>query len=339
MNSRELVKAALTHQPVPRIPQQLWTLSWAQIHHPRELEAIQRDFPSDFQAPRYDPPRLDWVRGERERQGVYVDEWNCVFRNVQDGVIGEVKEPLVRSYESDLGKIRPPTDLLGKGFEHTNESIAGTDKFVLTGWASLFERMQFIRGSENLYLDLAELPLGFFRLRDLVHQFNLQMLDDWVRTDVDALSFSDDWGTQRSLLISPAQWRELFKPCYRDYCEIIHKAGKAVFMHSDGHIFDIYEDLIEIGVDAVNSQLFCMDIEEIGRRFKNRITFWGEIDRQYLLSFASVDEIGAAVHRVARALYDGHGSVVAQCEFSAGSKPENVRAVFDTWQQIGRATA
>ncbi len=335
MNSRELVKATLNHQPTPRVPRQLWTLSWAHIHYPRELEAIQRDFPSDFQAPSYDPPTLEWVHGERERRGTYVDEWQCVFENLQDGVIGEVKDPLVKNYESDLPKVRPPVELIGKGFERTNESIANTDKFVLAGWAGLFERMQFLRGSEHLYVDLAELPLGFYKLRDIVHEFNLRMLEGWLKTDVDGLAFADDWGTQRSLLISPALWRELFKPCYQDYCNAIHKAGKSVFMHSDGHIFDIYQDLIEIGVDSINSQLFCMDIEEIGRRFKGRITFWGEVDRQYLLSFASVDEVKAAVRRVARALYDGHGGVIAQCEFSAGSKPENVRAVFEAWNEIG----
>ncbi|MBN1345375.1 MAG: methyltransferase, partial [Phycisphaerae bacterium] len=307
---------------------------WAELHHPEQLAAIQRDFPDDFQGAAYDPPPWERERGERQARGTYVDEWGCVWENLQDGVVGEVKDPLIKSYESDLGKLKPPTERIGKGFERTNESIAGADKFVLIGWANLFERMQFLRGSENLYMDLADLPLGFFKLRDAVHEFNMAMLEGWLKTNVDGLSFSDDWGAQRGLLISPAQWRELFKPCYRDYCNAIRAAGKFVFMHSDGHIFDIYEDLIEIGVDAINSQLFCMDIEEIGRRFKGRITFWGEIDRQRLLSFATVDDVRAGVRRVAEALYDGNGGAIAQCEFGAGAKPENVRAVYETWREI-----
>ncbi len=334
MNSRELVRATLRHETTPRVPRQLWVLDWAHIHHPDALAGIQRDFPDDFQGAAYDPPPWERERGDRQARGTYVDEWGCVWENLQDGVIGEIKDPIVKRYASDLDKVRPPAERIGKGFERTNESIAGAERFVLVGWANLFERMQFLRGSENLYLDLAEQPAGLFELRDRVHEFNLAMLDGWLATDVDGLSFSDDWGAQRSLLISPAQWRELFKPCYRDYCDAIHAAGKFVFMHSDGYIFDIYEDLIEIGVDAVNSQLFCMDIEEIARQFKGRITFWGEIDRQHLLSFAEVDEVRAGVRRVADALYDGRGGVIAQCEFGAGAKPDNVRAVFETWQAI-----
>ena len=93
----------------------------------------------------------------------------------------------------------------------------------------------------------------------------------------------DDWGSQKSLLINPKQWRKIFKPLYKEYIDLAHQAGKKIFMHSDGYIFDIYGDLIELGLDAINSQLFIMDIEEIGKHFGGQITFWGEIDRQHLL--------------------------------------------------------
>ena len=86
-------------------------------------------------------------------------------------------------------------------------------------------------------------------------------------------------------------WRELFKPLYRDYCRLIRGAGKKVFFHSDGQIAAIYEDLIEVGADAVNSQLFVMDIEELGRRFKGRFTFNGEIDRQWVLPRGTVEDV------------------------------------------------
>ena len=100
----------------------------------------------------------------------------------------------------------------------------------------------------------------------MIHDYHCRDIQEWVRTDVDAIFFMDDWGAQNSLLISPDAWRELYKPLYADYCRIAHDAGKYTFMHSDGCIFDVYEDLIEIGVDAINSQLFTMDIEEIGRQ-------------------------------------------------------------------------
>ena len=155
----------------------------------------------------------------------------------------------------------------------------------------------------------------------------------WCQTDVDAINLMDDWGAQERLLISPRMWRKIFKPLYRDYCEIAHSYGKYVFMHSDGHIAAIYPDLIEIGVNALNSQLFIMDIEELGKSYGGKITFWGEIDRQHLLVEATIPEIHDAVNRVYNNCYH-NGGIIAQCEFSPGSKPENVFAVFDAWNQI-----
>jgi uroporphyrinogen decarboxylase len=103
-------------------------------------------------------------------------------------------------------------------------------------------------------------------------------------------------------------------------------------MHSDGYILDIYEHLIEIGVDAINSQLFIMPIEEIGQRFKGRITFWGELDRQHVLPFGSPDDVRAAVRRVRNALGgEKDGGVIGQAEFNKDVSLENMRAFFEAW--------
>jgi uroporphyrinogen decarboxylase len=150
---------------------------------------------------------------------------------------------------------------------------------------------------------------------------------------VDAIGIMEDWGTQGSLLISPQIFRKIFKPMYSDYVEIARSHGKSVFMHSDGNITDILPDLIDIGIEALNSQIFCMNIEELGKRFRGKITFWGEIDRQYLLPRGSREEIKQAVSRIFRELY-AQGGVIAQCEFGLEARPENILAVFNAWNEI-----
>jgi uroporphyrinogen-III decarboxylase len=120
---------------------------------------------------------------------------------------------------------------------------------------------------------------------------------------------------------------------YEDYVAIARRYGKYVFMHSDGNILDIMDDLVAIGIDALNSQVACMGIETLGRRFAGRITFWGEIDRQILLARGTLPEIEAEVRAVREHLYAG-GGVIAQCEFGPGAIPENVLRVFETWESI-----
>jgi hypothetical protein len=75
-----------------------------------------------------------------------------------------------------------------------------------------------------------------------------------------------------------------------------------------------------------------MDSEEIGRQFKGRITFWGEMDRQRLLPFGTPDEIRAAVRRVRAALDDGRGGLIAQCEWGKQNPAANFHALYEAWQ-------
>ncbi len=82
--------------PLPeRVPIDLWTLPWAHAHHAEAVAAIQRRFPSDFGGVPdvYHPSER--VRGDPYAAGEYVDEWGCVFTNIQPGVIGEVRSPVL----------------------------------------------------------------------------------------------------------------------------------------------------------------------------------------------------------------------------------------------------
>ena len=163
------------------------------------------------------------------------------------------------------------------------------------------------------------------------HTYYLKELEAWSRTDVDALFIMDDWGTQNSLLISPDMWRRIFKPLYRDYLDLAHAAGKKIFMHSDGYILDIYPDLIEMGLDAINSQIFCMGLDRLAA-YKGQITFWGEMDRQHILPSGTPHQVRQAVQDVREQLAC-NGGVIAQCEFGPGAKPENIHTLFAAWDQ------
>lgn len=333
MTSRELVKAALEFASPQRIPRQLWLLPWASEHYPVELRQIQKTFPDDIIAsPPFYRKALPAV-GDMYAPGIYVDEWGCRFENAEPGIIGVVREPLLEDWQ-EVEKIKCPAELLSVDIEQVNAFCRSSDKFVLSGCGPRpFEQLQFIRTTENLLRDLAQQPAELMVLLQRIHRFYCAQLELWASTEVDALTFLDDWGMQDAMLISPAMWRKLFKPLYRDYIEIAHAHGKYAFMHSDGYILDILPDLMELGLDAINAQIFCMGIEKLGERCKGKITFWGEIDRQYLLPYGGSEEIVAAVKNVHEALYE-NGGIIAQCEFGPGAKPQNVRLVFEAWNNL-----
>jgi len=266
-------------------------------------------------------------QGNAHSVGTFVDGWGCTFQNLQDGIIGEVKEPLVTDW-ADTKHVRFPRKKLTIDKTQVADFCRDTKQYVLAGTCPRpFERLQFLRGTENLYLDLGRPSQQLRDFMARLHEFYVEELTLWAASDVDGITFMDDWGSQQAVLISPDLWRELFKPLYAEYIAIAHAHGKHAFMHSDGYITDFIPDLIEIGLDALNSQVFCMDVEELGKRFGGQITFWGELDRQHLLPNADPAEIEAAAQRLKSAFHHD-GGFIAQCEFGPGARPENVHAFF-----------
>lgn len=332
MTGRERVKAALTFATPDRVPRDLWTLPYVRLFRKDELDAMLAKYPSDFGEPHLGS-KNDNARLQRyARACTYTDEWGCRWRMGEAGVIGEVISPILADW-SKLDGFEPPWDVVRKrDVDYINRSCDESELFMMSQVCSRpFERMQFLRGAENLYLDLAYDRPEVGRLIEIVHDFYLEDVKSWCGTNVDGVFLMDDWGTNLAMLINPDIWRAVFKPLYREYCELIHAAGKFVFMHCDGHIADIFGDFIEIGVDAINSQLFCMDIEELGRRYAGQITFWGEIDRQHVLPFGTANEVSQAVQRVRSALDTGKGGVIAQCEWGKDNSAENIEAVMEAW--------
>lgn len=336
MDSRELVLRTLEFRNASgRVPRQLWTLPWACEKYPQTLEKLARDFVWDFDGPVVRYARLPQTQGDPYAIGEYVDEWGCTFTNVHGGVIGEVKAPLVGEDDwSDANRVHIPEEWLSFDVAQVNASCREKrEKFLMAGCCPRpFEQLQFIRGTANLYMDLLDPPPRMLAFLEKMHDFYCRLLRKWAQTEVDALNFMDDWGSQNDLLISPALWDRYFRPMYRDYIDIAHAHGKKIFMHSDGNTLRILPRLIDLGLDAFNTQIFCIGIDKLAP-FKGKITFWGEIDRQHLIPSGTPREIDAAIQGVYDTLWQD-GGLIAQCEFGAGANPDNVYRIYQKWREV-----
>lgn len=328
MTSRELVQATLDFQGPERIPVDLWVLPAIYIGREQAVKSLLSRHPTDFHRARYRDPLAHPAAYTR---GSYLDAWGCRWLVLQDGMIGEVKESPLADY-SDLAGYHWPAEGVNRGWENTAADIAAhRDRFILGDGGDPWERMQFLRGPANLYMDLADPNCEeLYVLRDRIFAFYRAYVERWITFDIDGVIFSDDWGSQRSLLISPAKWREFFRPKYQELFDIVRNAGKRVFMHSDGYIVDIYPDLIEMGVNALNSQVWCMGLETLAP-FAGKITFWGELDRQRLMPHGTPAEIRQAAGRMVSALYRS-GGLIGQAEVDGLTPMENVEAALTAWE-------
>jgi uroporphyrinogen decarboxylase len=332
-SSRTLVEKTLQFDSPKRIPRHLWSLPWAEEHHADSLRQLRERFPDDIQAAPAQYHKPTEAVGDRYSKGTYIDEWGCTFESTETGTIGIVRKPRLADWQ-DMEDFSPPESTLSLDKDRINVFCRESEKFILSETtARPFERLQFLRTMEQALIDLIEQPHDLFELLQRIHAHYCKEIEVWAQTDIDGIALMDDWGTQFSLITSPEIFRQIFKPMYRDYVEIANHFGKYAFLHSDGYIMDVFPDFIEIGIDAINSQIFCMDLKELGKRFRGKITFWGEIDRQHLLPNGTHEDITQAVKEVKEELYE-NGGIIAQCEFGLKAKPENVIAVFETWDSF-----
>lgn len=336
MDSRERVIRALEFKGVDRIPADVWILPAARLEYGDKLEKLQIAGKTDIVSltGALDPAATP----EYFEEGTFEDPWGCTWKNIQAGLMGEVKKPVFEEYDG-IDTYSPPTALFIQEWEAQKEDmekrirrIREDGKFIIGGWISLFERMQYLRGTENLYCDIALEEEELYKLAETVMQYQRVYVDKWLGMDIDAMAFGDDWGTQISLLISPEKWKKIFKPLYKELIDKIKAAGKKVFFHTDGYIYDLYSEFIELGVDAINSQLWCMGVEKVAEAFAGRITFWGEISRQNTLPMGKPEDVLKAAELMKEKLFVNGGGLIGQSEINRDVPFENIQALLEAWK-------
>jgi hypothetical protein len=321
MTGRERVKAALGFETLDRVPVEV-------------NETLVPGCSSDVVRPAFTYGRGK-SSGTSGVKGTYTDYWGCLWEAAEDGVKGEVKRPMLGEEDwPDLEKLKIPWDVLEQADLSTvKEQRETTGRFVMKMFGiEPFQRMQYLRGTEQLFMDIAMEDEHILKLRDMVHDFYKAEVTLWAESAVDGIHLEDDWGSQNRMLINPKTWRELFKPLYQEYCEIARTHGKQVVMHSDGYILDIIPDLIEIGVNAINPQIDVMPFDTLSETMKGKIALWGGIDRQRLLPFGTENEVRASVKSIGDTFFvNGISGLIGQAFYDKGAKTENLCAVYSEW--------
>ncbi len=241
------------------------------------------------------------------------DEWGCLWKNMGISNIGEVKQPVIKDW-SELDSLSIPDILESQRWE----SVKGTreragEKFLLAGGISLYERVHFLRGLENTWVDIYTAESELCRLIDILVDMNLYAIERFAKEDFDGYFWCDDWGLQDRLMISPDSWRKIWKPRYARVYRAAHEAGLQTFLHSCGNITQILDDLIEIGLDVIQmDQQENIGLERLGKEFGGRITFWCPVDIQGTMAHGSLDDIRAYCRRLVTELGRPEGGFIAQ---------------------------
>ncbi len=203
---------------------------------------------------------------------------------------------------------------------------------------NLLEMGQFLYRNDRFLMMLAGEPGRVHAFLDRVveiHLANLEAFLGAVGKYIDVILFGDDLGMQSGPQMSPAMYREYFKPRHELlWTRAKELADVKVMLHCCGGVRELMPDLIEAGLDAINPvQISCkgMDASGLKRDFGKDMVFWGGgCDTQQVLPNGTPGEVARHVREQVAALKSGGGFVFQQVHnILANVPPASIAAMFD----------
>lgn len=199
---------------------------------------------------------------------------------------------------------------------------------------SLYERAWTLRGMANLLVDFLDHPDFVRQLLRAIADYNIAQVREALRYDIDAVYFGDDWGQQHGLQMGPALWHKFLLPELRRMYAAVREAGKFVMIHSCGDVDELFDELVEAGVNCFNPfQPEVMDVFALLPKYRGRLAFFGGLSTQKLLPFGTADEVAAETRRLLELGRDG-SYIFGPAHDVEGDVPlENMLAFIEVVQQ------
>jgi len=182
-------------------------------------------------------------------------------------------------------------------------------------------------------MDFYDHPEFVHGLLNRIADYNLAQVQEALKYDIDAVYFGDDWGQQQGLQMGAKLWREFFRPALQRMYRAVRQAGKFVMIHSCGDVDELFDDLIDLGLNCFNPfQPEVMDIWSLLPQYRGRLAFHGGLSTQRTLPFGTVQEVRHEVDRLMALGRDG-GYILAPAHDVEGDVPlENMLAAIEQVQ-------
>ncbi len=345
MTRRERVRAQLRHQPTDYVPYaglgfdpQVQQRITAQLGGGAWLDALRARDHSHNINHRNTIFLDDWAAAKHGSE--YVDAFGTTWR-VDRQAYHILRPALV---EPTLTGYRFPeaSRFLPVGWQAAAQEEIGKeqDRFLLIYLNGIFEGSWGIRGFENLLEDLIVSPGFAEELLEGMTNLLLGLLDVYLELPIDGVLVYDDWGGQRGCLFGRERWLRFIRPRIQRVYGRIHAAGKVAVAHCCGNITELIPDLIDAGLDVLESvQPEAMDPYELKRRFGKDLTFWGGLGTQRLIPFGSPAQIHDEVRRLCAEMGRGGGYVLAPAKSLLPETPtENASAVIEAFRREAGVT-
>ncbi len=188
------------------------------------------------------------------------------------------------------------------------------DAFTIVSAELCLWESWYVRGFEDTLMDCVIEEDFYTELLDRMTELCLAWIKECADIPASGIMMGDDWGDQRGVLIGPERWRQFYKPRYARIFKAIHDQGKVALMHCCGSVASIMDDIVEIGLDVIESvqpEAAGMNPYELKREWGDKITFWGCLGSQSTIPFATPTELREEIRRLRSDMSKGGGYILA----------------------------
>lgn len=289
---------------------------------------------------------IPWKAEDRSEEGHRVDEWGCAWEKTEMKNMGQVKgHPLKNLKEHERLSVPDySADWRYADCEKALQEAERDGRYTVVGiFMILFERMHSLAGFETVLMGLLDDRANAEALADKIlgAQISLvQNVQERFGDRLDAFAMTEDWGTQNAAFISTPLWYDFFLPRYKRLFDVMHAGGQDVWVHSCGKVNEVIQGFIDAGVDAVNlQQPRVLGIEEIGKRYRGKVTFESLADIQATLPTGKRELIEADARALAEHWMTPKGGFVFSDygdDAAIGASPEEKLCMYETFSRISR---
>ena len=380
MTSRERVLAVLNHEIPDRVPIILgvsnatgvkmtpykglkevlgisapddYLYDWPELGSAKIDEETMRRLHSDVRGVLDRFPKKVYKRNsKREPHSPCIDDWGTGQIEIEPGVWFPGYHPLadattVEQLENYQGwpDMDDPSRFIHVADEAKKLAEENEYAIMATPWLMFpFERAFAMQGMDKFLLNMAMYPDFAEALLRKNLSLCKQLMENFlteIGDNIDIIKIGDDLGAQNRLMISPKMYRKLLKPIHAELIRHIKKFTKAkIFFHTDGDVFDLIDDFIEIGVDILNpiqtSAGKMANLEELKERYGKDLIFCGAVDTQHVLPHGTPKDVRQEMRRVINILGNDGGYMVASVHTIMHEvPPENILAMVDAVEEFG----
>jgi uroporphyrinogen decarboxylase len=272
--------------------------------------------------------------------GGYVDGWGVVIS--KEGY--PIGHPLAEAQTVADIYAHPFPDPDAYDYEHYGELCDQFADYAVCGgdWSPFFTWSLELMGTEQFLLSLRERPevanALLTRVADYYFETTRRMFEA-AKGKIDIFFMGDDYGTQRCPFVHPRDFRTFMIPQLTRLYGLAKSYGLKIMQHSCGSVRPMLEDLLAIGLDAldpVQVRAEGMEMSGLKRDFGDRLTFHGSIDTQHTLPLGTPEDVRLEVLDRLRVAAPGGGLILCGSQDYIADIPlENIVTLYDTAFEYG----